>query len=142
MQYLSRLLFNFDGKIARTDYWIAFILLRAVSVCATLAIQPDYFTGDVTRPLPLAVLTLALMVPQYAMCAKRFRDIEWPVWLAFAIVGASTAATIAIDSPLTADGTAGNLALSIALIALVLAEIVPCGFFKGPAFAVNVALAR
>ena len=97
MQYLSRLFFSFDGRIRRSDYWIAFITLGAVSICGSLIIQPDYFTAQVTRPVAMAVLTLALAVPQLAVCIKRFRDLEWPAWVAYALVGASTAATIAFD---------------------------------------------
>ena len=142
MPYLSHLFFSFDGRIDRTDYWIAFMVLQAISLCATLAIQPDYFAASVTHPLGLAVLALALMLPQSAVCAKRFRELEWPVWLAFALVGASTAAWIAFDSRLTVDGSAGNLALSVAVVGLMLSEVVPSGFFKAPVPSVDAAFAR
>jgi uncharacterized membrane protein YhaH (DUF805 family) len=131
MQYLSRLFFSFDGRIRRADYWIAFVTLGAVSIVGSLIIQPDYFTAAVTRPVAEAVLTLVLAVPQLAVCIKRFRDLEWPAWVAYALVGASTAATIAFDSSLTVDGSPGNLALSVAVLALLLAEVIPCGFLKG-----------
>ena len=131
MQYLSRLFFSFDGRIRRSDYWIAFITLGAVSICGSLIIQPDYFTAQVTRPVAMAVLTLALAVPQLAVCIKQFRDLEWPAWVAYALVGASTAATIAFDSELTIDGSTGNLTLSVAVLALLLVEVIPCGFLKG-----------
>ena len=97
MQYLSRLFFNFDGRIRRADYWIAFVILGAVSILGSLIIQPDYFTAAVTRPVAQAVLTLVLAVPQLAVCIKQFRDLEWPAWVAYALVGASTAATIAFE---------------------------------------------
>ena len=141
MQYLLRLFFSFDGRIRRSDYWIAFVILQAVSICGILTIEPNYFTGDVTRPLALAVLTLALVVPEFAVCVKRFRDLEWPAWVAYALVGASAAATIAFDSGLTVDGSPGNLALSVAVIALLLAEAIPCGFLKGTSPSIDVALA-
>ena len=97
MQYLSRLFFSFDGRIRRADYWIAFVTLGAVSILGSLIIQPDYFTAAVTRPVAQAVLTLVLAVPQLAVCIKRFRDLEWPAWVAYALIGASTAATIAFE---------------------------------------------
>ena len=97
MQYLSRLFFSFDGRIRRADYWIAFVTLGAVSILGSLIIQPDYFTAAVTRPVAQAVLTLVLAVPQLAVCIKRFRDLEWPAWVAYGLVWASTAATIAFE---------------------------------------------
>ena len=106
----------------------------------TLLIQPDYFSADATHPFVLAALSLAVMVPELAVCTKRFRDIEWPVWLGFAIVVAATAASIALDCGLTADGSAGNLALSLTALALVLAEVIPCGFFKGPMLPADAAI--
>ena len=141
MRYLSRLLFSFDGRIARTDYWIALILLQVVSICVSLLIQPDYFSADATHPFVLAALSLAVMVPELAVCTKRFTDIEWPVWLGFAIVVAATAASIALDCGLTVDGSAGNLALSLTALALVLIEVIPCGFFKSPTLPVAAAIA-
>ena len=50
-------------------------------------IQPYYFTAAVTWPVAQAVLTLVLAVPQLAVCIKRFRDLEWPAWVAYALVG-------------------------------------------------------
>ena len=72
MQYLSRLFFSFDGRIAApiTD---SIVTLGAVSIVGSLIIQPDYFTAAVTRPVAQAVLTLVLAVPQLAICIKRFR---------------------------------------------------------------------
>jgi uncharacterized membrane protein YhaH (DUF805 family) len=142
MQYLSRLFFSFDGRIRRADYWIAFVILGAVSILGSLIIQPDYFTAAVTRPVAQAVLTLVLAVPQSAVCIKRFRDLEWPAWVAYALVGASTAATIAFDSNITIDGTPGNLALSLAVLALLLSEVIPCGFLKGTSPTSDAAIAR
>ena len=142
MQYLSRLFFSFDGRIRRAEYWIAFVTLGAVSILGSLIIQPDYFTAAVTRPVAQAVLTLVLAVPQLAVCIKQFRDLEWPAWVAYALVGVSTAATIAFDSNLTIEGTPGNLTLSLAVLALLLAEVIPCGFLKGPSPTTDAALAR
>ena len=43
---------------------------------------------------------------------------------------------------LTIDGTPGNLALSLAVLALLLAEVIPCGFLKGTSPTTDAALAR
>jgi uncharacterized membrane protein YhaH (DUF805 family) len=129
MQYLSRLLFGFDGRISRSDYWVAFVILQGISLAGICAIEPNYFGGDATHPVALAVLALALAIPEVAVCVKRFKDLEWPTWIACALVGAGTAASIAFD--FTVDGSAANTALAFAVIALLLAEVIPCGFFKG-----------
>ncbi len=139
MQYLSRLLFGFDGRIGRSDYWVAFGILQSISLAGIYAIEPNYFGGDATHPVALAALALALAVPEVAVCVKRFKDLKWPPLVAYALVAAGTAASIAFD--FTADGTPANTVLAFAVIALLLAELIPCGFFKGVSPSANVAFA-
>jgi len=139
MQYLSRLLFSFDGRIGRSDYWVAFAILQIVSLAGIYAIEPNYFSADATHPVALAVLALALAVPEVAVCVKRFKDLEWPPLVAYALVAASTAASIAFD--FTVDGTLANTVLAFAVIALLLAEVIPCGVFKGVSRSADAAFA-
>jgi uncharacterized membrane protein YhaH (DUF805 family) len=81
----------------------------------TLPIELDYFAGTVRRPFAIGGLTLALAVPAINICFKRFNDLEWPAWLAFALVVSNAAVSIALEGSFTVDGSLANFALSFGL---------------------------
>ena len=131
MQYLAHLLFGFDGKIRRSDYWIGLLIIGATSFVAMLLFEPGFLNGEIRRPLAAAALIVLFAVPELAIVVKRFNDLEWPQWLAYALVVPCAAVTILLNTGMTKDGTVADTALSVLVLVLALAELIPCGFFKG-----------
>ena len=131
MQHLAHLLFGFDGKIRRSDYWIGLLIIGATSFGAMLLFEPGFLNGEIRRPLATPALTVLFAVPELAIVVKRFNDLEWPQWLAYALVVPCAAISIMSNTGMMKDGTVANTALCVLVLVLALAELIPCGFFKG-----------
>ena len=68
---------SFDGRINRAKWWAGMIILGIVSLIATFIITAIF--GPTTLALILlALVTLALFYPSYAVSAKRFQDRDKP----------------------------------------------------------------
>jgi uncharacterized membrane protein YhaH (DUF805 family) len=140
---LARLLFSFDGRIRRSDYWLALCIFIVVTPAVTYVVA-GYLRGDVKRPLVLVAIELIFAVRTLVIVLKRFNDLEWPRWLALATVAACTAvdiADLALGGLTTDGGIARNTLFATGLV-MFLAQLFPCGFLRGkPMSAVNAAAA-
>ena len=87
----TQLLFSFEGRIGRAPYWyfvlamcvlfgVAFVALGAALFgAASLDTQaPPAGVGMATGLLPL--LSLLLLWPSLAICAKRWHDVDKSAW--------------------------------------------------------------
>lgn len=63
---------SFDGRISRQPFWIAWAALIAIEIVNELAIESVRLS---------AVLDLALIYPELAVCAKRGHDRNTPTWV-------------------------------------------------------------
>jgi uncharacterized membrane protein YhaH (DUF805 family) len=64
---------SFEGRISRKPFWIAFMVFVAAEIAIALATQEN------DRAAALA--DLALIYPEFAVCAKRGHDRNTPSWL-------------------------------------------------------------
>jgi uncharacterized membrane protein YhaH (DUF805 family) len=131
MQHIIHLFFDFDGKIRRLDYWMGLLAVCVTSLGAMLLFEPGYLNGEINRPVVAAAVTVLFAVPELAICVKRFNDLEWPQWFAYALVVPCAAVSIILITGMTKEGTVANAALCVVATVLALAELIPCGFIKG-----------
>ena len=74
---LSYIFTSFDGRINRAKYWIGSIVLAIISI--VLGIVVGAALGPTTLAMIIiALITLALFYPVYAIAAKRFQDRDKP----------------------------------------------------------------
>ena len=74
---LSYIFTSFDGRINRAKYWIGSIVLAIISI--VLGIMVGAALGPTTfAMIIIALITLALFYPVYAIAAKRFQDRDKP----------------------------------------------------------------
>ncbi|MFI4935591.1 MAG: DUF805 domain-containing protein [Caulobacterales bacterium] len=84
-RFISTLLFSFDGRIRRRDFWLARIGLIPVSIFLLwFDFAVIYANGDFAHPSPLAILALPVAIFSLwvglAVQVKRWhdRDKSWP----------------------------------------------------------------
>jgi uncharacterized membrane protein YhaH (DUF805 family) len=70
---LIQLLTSLDGRISRSKYWLAAVVLTMASVTGTL-LAVAVFGISQTSVVLTVLIGLALFFPTYAAMAKRFQD--------------------------------------------------------------------
>jgi uncharacterized membrane protein YhaH (DUF805 family) len=121
---------SFQGRISRQPFWIAWAVFIVFELIIALATS-----GSSGEPVA-ALADLALIYPQFAVCAKRGHDRNTPTW----VIGLFFAFVTAFDLLLlTGSITAANLKepttyilsvlFPISVFALVL--IIDLGFRRG-----------
>ncbi len=70
---LVRLLTSLDGRISRSMYWLAAVIITVASFAGTL-LAVAIFGISQTSVVLTVLLGLALFYPTYAAMAKRFQD--------------------------------------------------------------------
>jgi len=68
---------SFDGRINRAKYWIGSIALAVISIVFGILIA-SLFGMTTLGAILIALVTLALFYPAYAIAAKRFQDRDKP----------------------------------------------------------------
>jgi uncharacterized membrane protein YhaH (DUF805 family) len=68
---------SFDGRINRAKYWAGTIILAIVSIVAGFIIGA-IFGASTLGAILVALVTIALFYPGYAVAAKRFQDRDKP----------------------------------------------------------------
>jgi uncharacterized membrane protein YhaH (DUF805 family) len=68
---------SFDGRINRAKYWAGTIILAIVSIVAGFIIGA-IFGSSTLGAILVAIVTIALFYPGYAVAAKRFQDRDKP----------------------------------------------------------------
>jgi len=68
---------SFDGRINRAKYWIGSIGLAIISIVLGILIG-SLFGMTTLGAILIALVTLALFYPAYAIAAKRFQDRDKP----------------------------------------------------------------
>jgi uncharacterized membrane protein YhaH (DUF805 family) len=68
---------SFDGRINRAKYWAGTITLAIVSIVAGFIIGA-VFGASTLGAILVALVTIALFYPGYAVAAKRFQDRDKP----------------------------------------------------------------
>ncbi len=80
---------NFNGRAARSTYWY-WVLFTFIVNIATATIDAFAFPGSQIAPVN-AVSMLALLVPSFAVAARRLHDIDrtgWWLLITFTFIGA------------------------------------------------------
>lgn len=68
---------SFDGRINRAKYWAGTIILAIISIVLGLLIGA-IFGASTFGAILVALVTIALFYPGYAVTAKRFQDRDKP----------------------------------------------------------------
>ena len=68
---------SFDGRINRAKYWIGSIALAVISIVLGLIVGA-LFGPTTVGTILIALITIALFYPVYAIAAKRFQDRDKP----------------------------------------------------------------
>jgi len=68
---------SFDGRINRAKYWAGTIILAIASIVAGFIIGA-VFGSSTLGAILVALVTIALFYPGYAVAAKRFQDRDKP----------------------------------------------------------------
>jgi uncharacterized membrane protein YhaH (DUF805 family) len=126
--WMLELLFKMEGRIGRRDWWIG-------SVASFVVAMAFYFVamrimGQSERVA--GVMGLVFIYPSLALMLKRFADLDWPRWPAYAF-----AAVVAVLQVLPTPDPAANAAafgvFTVIVLAGTVAEIVTCGCLRGKA---------
>jgi uncharacterized membrane protein YhaH (DUF805 family) len=100
---------SFEGRIPRSDYWIAAIAMGVVSLIVQMVI------GAISTALA-ALVSLVFLYPAYALMVKRGHDRDRPDVIAQAFIGAIALMTIIALVPFL-----NLLALPLSFIVLIAA---------------------
>ena len=124
--WMLNLLFNMNGRIGRRDWWIgtltSFVLAMAFYYVAMRMLG---LTETVAN-----IMALVFVYPGLALMLKRFADLHWPRWPAYAISALSAAVQV-IPMPEPSDKPAIFTVWMVVVLAIAVTQIVVCGFFKG-----------
>jgi uncharacterized membrane protein YhaH (DUF805 family) len=84
LQWLAWLLFSFRGRIPRTWYWLAQLILLVPAVVEYLIIYGPALPKEPKPPAwSLVVWNLVLWFPAFAVTVKRLNDRGHPAWDCF-----------------------------------------------------------
>ena len=132
------LFFSFDGRIGRKQWWMAMLALLLASVTLSFLANPHaWFFDDIARAGPTlaeTLLSIAFLIPQTAVCVKRFNDRNWPqilpysyafVFLIFALLDHNRV-IFARQTPSQLD-----IAFVTSLAAIIAVIIIDNGFLRG-----------
>lgn len=120
---------SLDGRINRKPYWLAALVLFAISIVVQLSI---YFTAGIQV---MMIVGLLFFWPGFALAVKRAHDRNRPTWLviAFFVLVLITQFMQIADVHEVEEGqpTAAFLALSVAVAAFAIYALIDWGFLKG-----------
>ena len=131
MTDVLRLLFSFNGRINRSQFWLGLLLL--ILIVALLGGASGILEFALGPSIGLSMfgpaVALLAYIPLLAICAKRFRDIGWPLWVLFAL-------TVVVAAPwlewqFALGWSEARALLLYANVAAVAAILIPCGFMRG-----------
>jgi uncharacterized membrane protein YhaH (DUF805 family) len=128
----------FDGRINRAPYWLATLVLVAVSAAIDLAAV--YWSEGFGQPQSVAtraivfILHLAILYPSAAVTVKRLHDRNYPASVAGVLIGLMLLAAMAdlfnVTDRMLGAGPLGS-ALALAILAVMLVFLVELGFRHG-----------
>jgi len=127
MRWLVWLLFSFRGRIPRTWYWLAQVILLVPAVVEYLIIYGPALPKEPEPPSPfLVVWNLVLLFPALAVTVKRLNDRGHPAWIAAIWLASIFASWLSAYLGLLTDpATRGGLEQAL----LVITPIVNLWFF-------------
>lgn len=134
MRGLARLLFSFEGRIGRLQFWMAYIVLGVLMALLGLAqalveLALAHKSGTLNA-VALGVVWLAI-IPSIAISVKRFNDLGWPAWIVYALSLESIGIWSASYVGLAAEGSAYRTLLICANVTACGAIFIPCAFLRG-----------
>lgn len=87
------LLFSFQGRIGRAQFWFGVLLLVILSFILLALANPELLNFEETELKPPTTaecfVMLALLVPALALTLKRLNDRNWPQWAFWIVVATS-----------------------------------------------------
>jgi tetratricopeptide (TPR) repeat protein/uncharacterized membrane protein YhaH (DUF805 family) len=126
LQWLAWLLFSFRGRIPRTWYWLAQLILFVPAVVEYLIIYGPALPKEPELPAPfLIVWNLVLWFPAFAVTVKRLNDRGHPAWVAAIWLASIFASWLSAYVLLTDPAIRGGLQKAL----LVITPIVNLWFF-------------
>jgi uncharacterized membrane protein YhaH (DUF805 family) len=148
---LTALLFSFQGRIRRLDWWVASLAVGVVSAIVTAILEfaaklsgasvvdLDMHQFASTGVFSIAVLALSLVSSwiNFALCVKRLHDRDrtgwWLVWQALVLVLAVVLVIVAIAMQKEQMSILNILAVAAGLAALIVSIwlFVEIGFLRG-----------
>lgn len=80
MRKLLYLLFSFEGRINRAQWWLGLVITGVVNVLGGMLINPDFFFAEELPPpsWPDTIWQIVLLYPLTAITVKRFNDTDRP----------------------------------------------------------------
>jgi uncharacterized membrane protein YhaH (DUF805 family) len=134
MKNLARLLFSFEGRIGRLQFWMACIVLGVsmvvLGLVQALAELAQAFEPGTIKVVARTVVWLAV-IPSIAICVKRFNDLGWPTWIVYALSLVSVGIWFASYIGMAPEGSAYRTLLIWGNIAVGSALFIPCAFTRG-----------
>lgn len=127
-RYLLWLLDGFHGRIGRTTFWIAMVIVGAANMAACYG--ASQIQGDQLN----AIVDLAFTYPEFAIAAKRANDRNLPLWLIAIFFAISVMLDLfSVAGMAGTDAKPSNLAYALAVpfTAFGIALLVELGFRKG-----------
>lgn len=125
----SYLFTSLEGRINRKPYWLAALLLFAVSIAVQLGV---YFTAGMQI---MMIVGLIFMWPSFALAVKRAHDRNRPTWLVgifFAILLVSTLMQIAgLHENEDGEQTGAFIAVSLVFLAFAIYAFIDWGLLRG-----------
>lgn len=84
MQNARRLFFSFEGRISRSHWWAAFLLISFIDISYFWITDPNYDNRPAAS-LHTTIANLVLLIPMIAVIVKRCNDRNWPWWLGYVL---------------------------------------------------------
>ena len=120
---------SLDGRINRKPYWLAALVLFAISLVVQLGV---YFTVGMQA---MMIVGLLFFWPGFALAVKRAHDRNRPTWLViafFVLVLISQFMQLAgLHEVEEGEPTGAFLALSVAVAVFAIYALIDWGFLKG-----------
>jgi uncharacterized membrane protein YhaH (DUF805 family) len=119
---------SFHGRIGRTTFWIAMVIVVVANYLACYAAQN--LQGDQLN----AIVDLAFTYPEFAIAVKRGNDRDWPLWpIATFFAGSVLLDLFAVVGLSGGDDTPSLLSFIVAVpfSVLGLGLLVELGFRRG-----------
>ncbi len=119
---------SLDGRINRKPYWLAALVLFAISLVVQLGV---YFAAGLQA---MMIVGLAFMWPGFALAVKRAHDRNRPTWLValfFAILLVSTFMQIAGVHETAGEPTTPYIVVSMIFLIFAIYAFIDWGLLRG-----------
>ena len=84
--YFGKNYFNFNGRASRREYWISTLIINLITTAVFTVFVAMFPNNLVILNSIDALLSLYLLIPNLALCSRRFHDINLRAWWSLGVI--------------------------------------------------------